>query len=237
MPDSGGWTTQRAVEHFWATVQRQGATDSPTRSNDAGRQSVVGGKQLDGFAELIAEQVAMAGINADEIFWSRKKELPGYFRATKQWDLLVVREQRLLAAIELKSISRSFGNNLNNRVEEAVGSATDLTRALREGAFGTSSNPWVGYFFICVEQPGPRGSTHPVAHAEPHFPALDAFRGASYLKRGEELCRRLVTSRLYNQAWYVTTTSDRTYQEPARDLSGEVFLTSLRGHLNAQAKV
>jgi hypothetical protein len=42
-------------------------------------------------------------------------ELPGYFRPTKEWDLLVILDGNLLASIEFKSqIGPSFGNNYNN---------------------------------------------------------------------------------------------------------------------------
>ena len=41
--------------------------------------------------------------------------LPGYFRPTKLWDLLVTYKGQLIAAIELKShVGPSFGNNFNN---------------------------------------------------------------------------------------------------------------------------
>ena len=50
----------------------------------------------------------------------------------------------LLAAFEFKSqVGPSFGNNFNNRTEEALGSATDLWTAFREGAFQTSQRPWL----------------------------------------------------------------------------------------------
>ncbi|MFO0943052.1 MAG: PaeR7I family type II restriction endonuclease [Pirellulales bacterium] len=55
----------------------------------------------------------------------------------------------LLAVIEFKAqVGPSFGNNLNNRTEEALGNATDLWAAYREGAFAPSARPWLGYVFI-----------------------------------------------------------------------------------------
>ena len=63
-------------------------------------------------------------------------ELPGFFRPTKEWDIVVVSDNNLIAAIELKSqIGPSFGNNFNNRTEEALGTAMDIWTAYREGAF------------------------------------------------------------------------------------------------------
>ena len=72
-------------------------------------------------------------------------ELPGWFRAEKKWDLVIVHEKELLAALEFKSqIGPSFGNNFNNRTEEALGSATDIWAAYREGAFRPSARPFLG---------------------------------------------------------------------------------------------
>jgi hypothetical protein len=58
----------------------------------------------------------------------KARTLPGYYRPSKEWDLVVVCENDLVAAIEVKSQVRSFGNNFNNRVEEALGNATDFGR-------------------------------------------------------------------------------------------------------------
>ena len=53
--------------------------------------------------------------------------LPGFFRPTKLWDLLIINQGGLVAALELKSqVGPSFGNNFNNRTEEALGTAVDL---------------------------------------------------------------------------------------------------------------
>jgi hypothetical protein len=62
--------------------------------------------------------------------------LPGFFRATKNWDVLVIHQRRLLAVFEFKSQVGSFGNNLNNRSEEVIGSAADLWVAHHHHAFG-----------------------------------------------------------------------------------------------------
>jgi len=41
--------------------------------------------------------------------------------------MLVINEGRLIAALEFKShVGPSFGNNFNNRAEEAIGTAHDL---------------------------------------------------------------------------------------------------------------
>ena len=74
---------------------------------------------------------------------TRKRDvvLPGFFRPTKEGDLIALHDKRLLAIVEFKSQVGSFGNNFNNRVEEALGNATDLHTAYREGAFKPSPAP------------------------------------------------------------------------------------------------
>ncbi len=62
--------------------------------------------------------------------------LPGFFRATKNRDVLVIHERRLPAVFEFKSKVGSFGNNFNNRSEEVIGSAADLWVAHHHGAYG-----------------------------------------------------------------------------------------------------
>ena len=87
----------------------------------------------------------------------RRVELPGWFRAEKKWDLVIVHESELIAAVEFKSqIGPSFGNNFNNRTEEALGSATDIWAAYREGAFKPSSRPYLGYLMLLEDSDFPK---------------------------------------------------------------------------------
>ncbi len=63
--------------------------------------------------------------------------LPGFYRRAKNWDIVVTFENTLVAAIECKSQVGSFGNNFNNRTEEAIGNAVDLWRAYEAGYVGS----------------------------------------------------------------------------------------------------
>jgi hypothetical protein len=124
--------------------------------------------------------------------------LPGYFRPTKLWDLLVLHEGRLIAAVELKSqVGPSFGNNFNNRTEEAIGTAHDFWTAYREGAFGKQPRPFVAWLMLVEDAPAART---PVRDRSPHFKVFPEFQGASYLKRYDILCQRLVQEQLYTTA-------------------------------------
>jgi len=232
----------KAISHFWRTREdqrsRQGQT---TGAKDYGsRSAVTGGKQLDGFLELMRQLLTEVGLPDHTIYTrSGSTALPGYFRATKDWDLLVVHNNALIASLEFKSqVGPSFGNNFNNRTEEAIGSATDLWTAYREGAFGQSPRPWLGYFMMLEQAPR---STSPVSTTSPHFPVLSEFNGASYATRYEILCLKLVRERLYDSACLLLTTrTDGTkgkYAEPNPELGARRFLSSLLSHARTIAEL
>ena len=168
---------------------------------------------------------------------TRKRDvvLPGFFRPTKEWDLIAVHDKRLLAIVEFKSQVGSFGNNFNNRVEEALGNATDLHTAYREGAFKPSPAPWLGYLMLLQQVPK---STEPVKVKEPHFPVLRAWQGTpSYAKRYELFCQRLVRERLYDAACFLLSEEERGrdgwYAEPSDELTFQYFAALLKGRVAA----
>jgi hypothetical protein len=164
-------------------------------------------------------------------------ELPGWYRPEKKWDLLVVSDGKLLSGIEFKSHVGSFGNNYNNRTEEAIGSATDIWAAYREGAFKPSARPWLGYLMLLEEA---AGSLNPVRAREPHFQVFPEFKEASYAKRYEVLLTKLVRERLYDAACFLMSNAHDgargTYREPAPELGFQNFIASLMAKAIAVVK-
>lgn len=77
---------------------------------------------MDGFLALLLDIVRANGLAHTNIYQERAVlTLPGYFRPTKLWDILVIHKNQLIAAIELKSqVGPSFGNNFNNRGKETL---------------------------------------------------------------------------------------------------------------------
>lgn len=190
---------------------------------------------MTGFSNLVIGLLTDAGIAPEQIFSRHSLELPGFFRPTKEWDLLVVRDGQLIAAIELKSqVGPSFGNNFNNRTEEAIGTALDLWTAYREGAFNQTIRPWVGYVFLLEDSPRSRQS---VRVSEPHFKVFPEFVTASYAQRYELFCRKLVRERHYNAAAFLLSARAKgligDFSEPAEDLAFAIFARSLVAHVGA----
>ena len=229
---------QDAVKLFWgnrsAAVEQQqvlGSIDTGTRG------AVTSGKNMDGFATLMAKLVEDNGLPSSTVeYSSRLVTLPGFFRPTKQWDLLVVNEGRLIAALEFKSQVGSFGNNFNNRTEEAIGTAHDLWTAYREGAFGEHPKPFVGWLMLLEDAPGSR---RPVKDRSPHFPVFSDFQDSSYADRYNHLCKKLAQENLYTAATIMLSPQSAgqtgEYTNMSELTSLQTFITTFAGHIAAEA--
>lgn len=228
-----------AIKHFWSTreaqAQKQGSSSG--RKDAGARSAVTGGAQMRGFVDLVRDLLCESGLPKAHVFCEKCVELPGWYRPEKKWDLLIVSDGKLLAGIEFKSQVGSFGNNYNNRTEEAIGSATDIWAAYREGAFKPSARPWLGYLMLLEEAPG---SLRPIREREPHFNVFPEFKQASYAKRYEILLTKLVRERLYDAACFLMSNATEglkgVYGEPARELNFQNFVASLMAKAISAAK-
>lgn len=230
---------REATMAFWGNREKARQKQMEAGKADQGeRAGVTAGKNMDGFLALIIDIVKANGLEHAEIHQQRAVvTLPGYFRPTKLWDVLVIHQGRLIAAVELKSqVGPSFGNNFNNRTEEAIGTAHDLWTAYREGAFGRHPRPFVGWLMMVEDAPESRRA---VTDRSPHFPVFREFQGASYLKRYDVLCQRLIQEQLYAAASVLASPRSAAgtgaYSELS-DLTGlRTFVTTLAGHIAAEA--
>lgn len=190
---------------------------------------------MEGFVDLVCALLVEAGLPEDCILKRRRLELPGWFRAEKKWDLVVVRDGQLLAAAEFKShVGPSFGNNFNNRSEEAIGSATDIWAAYREGAFAASARPWLGYLMLLEDCDG---SSRPVTVAQPSFSVFPEFENASYRERYRLLAMKLLRERLYDSACLLLSSPTEGrhggYSEPDPELAFDRFVNPLLARFRA----
>jgi hypothetical protein len=223
-----------AVRWYWETRAGQAKDQKVSENSTRGRRAdVLGGNQMDGFAGLVEDILAENGVPRDSVVHDYHATLPGYFRHEKEWDTAVVHDGELLAAIEFKSQASSFGNNLNNRAEEAVGSNTDLLEAYEEGVFEPSPPPWVGYLMLMADNEASRNTPN---LREPNFSADEEFQGATYVDRMELLCLRMLRKRLVNGAAFILSDRDDgiegKYREPNKELRFERFARALTAHVS-----
>lgn len=231
---------RNAIKAFWGVKDAATQAQIERGIQDVGsRSAVTAGKHLDAFVPLLKDVANAHGLKRLEFHLGRQVPvLPGYFRPTKEWDLIITRDKLLVAVFELKSIGSSFGNNMNNRSEEAIGAAHDFWTAFREGAFGKDApTPFIGWLMIMSDT---KGSTEPVRVKEHHFPVFPEFQGASYAQRCDILCRRLVQEKLYTATALMLTPAeagkaDGEFRHLSDTGSFKRFIATFAGHMTALA--
>ena len=230
---------KEAAMAFWGNrdLARQKQVESG-KADQGERSGVTAGKNMDGFLALVKDLVILNGLEHADIHLTRRVlTLPGYFRPTKLWDMLVINEGRLIAALELKSqVGPSFGNNFNNRAEEAIGTAHDICTAYREGAFGEQSRPFLGWLMMLEDCPASRA---PVGDKSPHFRVLPGFEKASYADRYNVMCRKLVQEQLYTAASVIVSPRNAAttgeYTELSEMTGLRAFVAGFAAHIAGQA--
>lgn len=240
--DLANYETQarEAVKLFWGNREAALAKQIQSGNKDMGsRGAVTAGKNMNGFLTIAMSLIEANGLALADIFiQQRVLTLPGFFRATKLWDMLVMHHGEFVAALEFKSqVGPSFGNNFNNRSEEAIGTAHDLWTAYREGAFGKDApRPFLGWIMLLEDCDK---SNTPVQDKEPHFSVDPAFKNTSYAQRYDLLCKRLVQEGLYSSATFMasprTAAEDGQYRHLSKLTSLQAFVTKFAGHIAAVA--
>lgn len=232
--------TRNAVKHFWTSRKTASEGQTARGSSDQGtRSEVTSGKHMDGFVQLIREVALRNGLQEGGICSTKWSDLriPGFFRAHKKWDMLLYRNEDLIAALEFKSMKGSEGNNLNNRAEEAVGLAEDFWVAYRENAFRTTSPPFLGFLVVLADKPS---LSNPVRPEKCRFPQFKEFDESTYVDRWNLLCRKLVEERMFSRSAFLLTeegpgSETGEYREIETFTSIKSFLTGLAGHIAGTA--
>lgn len=213
-----------ALDH-WITVklEQQTLSQASGRAQGGTRGSVTGGRHLAGVNQLILDQLDLIGVPDVECYANRGAVLPGYIRASKSWDLLVVVQGEPALAVEYKSMTGSEGKNLNNRADEVIGVAEDLRLAQAHGLI--SENLRRAYVFLMEVTPAVQV---PVGVAVSAGSPDEEFVGASYLERMAIMCERLRDEGLYDLTWAVGVKRDPTdFVEPRASVGWDVFSRDL----------
>lgn len=209
------WIKSKA--HQLATSQREG------RAQEGTRGAVTGGKHLAGLNDLIVDQLARLGLGDVDLYFDRQATLPGYYRTSKSWDLLAMRDDVPLLAVEYKSMQGSEGRNLNNRADEVFGIALDLQRAKDTGLVHPELK--LAYIFMMEATPAvQRGVRARVTVGQPD----PVFENATYLDRMTIMCERLRDDHVYDMAWALAINRDPSrFYEPLPTVGWDRFAADL----------
>jgi hypothetical protein len=181
---------------------------------------------MNGIRDLVKDIFIAAGMPEDSVTY--EPYLPGFYRPRKRWDMAVRYKGTLVAALEFKSQVGSVGKNINNRFEEALGTAIDTWAAhTKLAAFGDIA-PWLGYVFVLREDKETERSNRAIRAV---FPADLAFAGMSYSQRYQEMLKRFIDDGIYQAGWFITTKTDDagrvSYGEPLATASGKTFRAAI----------
>lgn len=224
-------TWEAAVLSYWEGLDEQRAKQGEaTGVRDTGnRAAVTGGKQMDAMQKVFAGIWRGDPDIALEVRTTGHNNLPAYFRPSKNWDLLVLYRGALVAAMEFKSQrGPSFGNNFNNRTEEALGLAADSQMAIERGLFG-HLKPWFG--FVMIVERAPKSLSPVAVPKDMPFPVDSAFHGASYIDRYRIFFERMVVEGNYDAAALLTAEEGSgNFIEPSVALS----LVNLEASIHAR---
>jgi type II restriction enzyme len=219
-----------AIRAFWTGRDLQTQKQIDSGKIDAGtRGSVTGGQHLTPLQDVIADQFAPLVEMGAVIRRTGIIPLPGFYRRAKNWDIVVTYNDTLVAAIECKSQVGSFGNNFNNRTEEAIGNAVDLWRAYEAGYLG-SVRPWLSFVFVIEQAPG--STTVVKDQGTPVYRTDPTFDDSSYTDRYSILFERLVRERLYDATCLISTVKGQGIRdEPMAEVSTQNLTAAVTGRV------
>ena len=220
-----------AIQDFWMIKNDQQAAANLAGRSDGGTSgSVRAGKHMSPFELLIRQVVEDAGIEPDPAP-SDTLYLPGFYRETKSWDVVLQYQGHALAIVEAKSQGSSLANNFNNRVEEAIGQAADVWKSHERGLLISGLRPWVGYLMIVEETTKTTDPKHLLGgKAVPAGMKVDPlFDGMSYAERYATAFKRLDQERMLDATCVAITSGPESYEYPNEWLSFNGFAAQLWG--------
>jgi hypothetical protein len=214
-----------ALKSWVETRQEQAARSAAGgRAQEGRRSSVTGGLHLAALNQLVVDQIRGTGASGLTLLTNRRATLAGYYRASKSWDLVVLKDEVPILAVEYKSMSGSEGKNLNNRADEVFGIAEDARQAEKHGIL--PPNMRRAYIFVMGINPE---STRPVGVGDVLGSPDAVFKGASYLQRTAIMCKRMRETGLYHLTWAVGVTEEPfSWEEPDVEVGWDRFAADLR---------
>lgn len=226
-----------AIAAYWQTKDKQNTAAAAIQSTAEGKAKAVrGGGQFNPLVNLIARFFIDAGYPVQSIGASgRTTVLPSYFRSTKSWDLAVVHKGILVAAMEMKALgSPSINKNINNRIEEAIGNAVDLTHTYQAHLTGPE-RPWLGYLMIMEDDETSRKATGP---RKSRFETAGEWQDVSLQERFAIAGQRMLDKDHYDAVCYfVSSSDDPGPREPAEALDWRHFCAAIKARIDYLAEL
>jgi hypothetical protein len=213
--------------NWWAAKNDAIARLAAEGKSETGAQAR-NAKHMQSIAMFVRQMFVDAGLPEADV--TVDSVVPGYYRRSKNWDVVAIHKGHLVGVVELKSQASSPGNNANNRIEEAIGSAVDA-KAVQEltGAFG-NLGVWAAW---CMTFNRDCESGKPIQLTKrPCFPLNDsAFDNMTYATQYATAIERFIAQKVYDAGWMLITwiNSDDTigYNEPIPTATAATLATHI----------
>ncbi|TFC01619.1 hypothetical protein E3O42_09600 [Cryobacterium adonitolivorans] len=182
-------------------------------------------------AGFVRQMFISAGLADDEVHVDRA--IPGYYRRSKNWDVVAMHKGHLVGVVELKSQVGSEGNNGNNRIEEALGNSFDA-RAAQELNHSFGALPvWNAFCVVFGSDPS---LSRPVrTRGTPLFRTDPIFDGMTYGDQWAIAVERFVLTGAYSAGWMAVTWVDQegfvNYDEPVPAATAETLLIQIEARV------
>lgn len=218
------------LEHFWSekgrAVERSridGTVGHGTQARDA--------RHMRRLARFVRQMFIDAGLDESDVIVDGV--IPGYYRRSKNWDVVALHKGHLVGVVELKSQVGSEGNNGNNRIEEALGNSFDahFTQEMT-GVFGNLSM-WRAF---CMVFGSDMSTAAPIRISKrPLFEFDPAFVPMTYGSQLVVMTERMMQTGVYDAAWLVTSWQDRDgyvlYDEPVPTATADTLRAQIEGRV------
>lgn len=190
------------------------------------------GSHMKAIQEYVRLLFIQAGLPETSVL-AGSPSLPGYFRRSKSWDVVVTYKGVLVAAVELKSQVGSVGNNANNRIEEALGNAVDVGAIHKNGGAFGAIPPWLAFVMVLEETSKTEQTMKPRKSV---FPQDNIFDSISYSKQYQVALSRFVSEKLYDAGWFLTTARENdgmfSYSEPLSTATASTLAALVKGRVD-----
>ena len=187
-------------------------------------------RHMESLATFVRQMFLEAGLSESDV--RVNGVIPGYYRRSKDWDIVATYKDNLVAVVELKSQVGSEGNNGNNRIEEALGNSRDASAAQElNQAFGNLPI-WTAF---CVAFGSSPDDAKPTRAPQSMFSLDPVFAGMTYARQWEIAVTRFIQTGAYDAGWMVTTwvaaDGDVRFAEPVPTATAATLATQIRARV------
>ncbi|RTL67436.1 MAG: hypothetical protein EKK42_13885 [Pseudonocardiaceae bacterium] len=185
-------------------------------------------------SHFVKQMFIDAGLNEAEV--TVDSVVPGYFRRSKNWDVVAMHKGRLVGVVELKSQATSPGNNANNRIEEAIGSSVDMKTVQEMTADFGSLGVWSAWCMTFARDCETGNPIQAPAKSRVRVPLTDpAFANMTYSTQYGKAIERFISQKVYDAGWMLTTWVEEdgtvAFDQPIPTATAETLATQIEARV------